>query len=164
MEALLLAACLAALLHAAAHDVAARTIPHRTCLALAAAGLGLRLADGTLLPGLLAAFAALGLGFALWRAGFWGGGDAKLLAAAALAVPPAAVPGLILATALAGGLLALGYLAGPRLAPAPPPRPAGFLGRALRAEAWRLRRRGPLPYGVALALGAAFILLAPNPA
>ena len=38
-------------------------------------------------------------------------------------------------------------------------RPGALPARALRAEAWRIRRRGPLPYGVAIALGTFFTLL-----
>jgi prepilin peptidase CpaA len=149
----------------AAHDLAARTIPDRANLALLACGLALRAADGTLLPwGLVAALAVFGLGFLAWRAGAMGGGDVKLLAAVALLVPPAAVPSLLLAVALAGGLLAATYLLAHRLArPAPAgPRPQGLLARAARAEAWRISRRGPLPYGVAIAAGAVFALFHPG--
>lgn len=145
---------------AALHDIAARTIPNRLCLAVAGAGLLARVLMGDLLPGLLAAGLVFLLGWASWRCRAMGGGDVKLLAACALLVPPAATPGLVLAVALAGGLLALAYLglrpwvAAPALA-----RPAALLARARRAETWRIRRRGPLPYGVAIALGTFFTLL-----
>ena len=33
-------------------------------------------------------------------------------------------------------------------------RPNGFLGRALRAERWRLSRGVALPYAVAIAIGS----------
>ena len=46
-----------------------------------------------------------------WRQGWIGGGDVKLLSACALLVPPASVPELVLTTAIAGGVLALFYLA-----------------------------------------------------
>jgi len=165
MDHVLLTVALLALLAAAVRDVAARTIPHAACATLAAVGLGLRFAEGTALAALAAALLVLAAGIALWHVGCWGGGDAKLLAAAALAVPPSGVPGLLLATALAGGALAAGYLFAARLAAAAPPlapapRGTGLLRRALRAERHRLRRRGPLPYGVAIAAGAAFSLLA----
>ncbi len=96
-----------------------------------------------------------------------GGGDVKLLAAAALLLPPRLVPGYVLAVALAGGVLGLLYLGlgallrrrAPR---ATPRRPATLLRRALRAEAWRIRRRGPLPYGCAIAAGALFAVLQPG--
>ena len=59
------------------------------------------------------------LGWAAWRCRVMGGGDVKLLAACALLAPPAAVPGLVLAVALAGGVLALAYLALQPLVPVP---------------------------------------------
>jgi prepilin peptidase CpaA len=94
-----------------------------------------------------------------WRRGWMGGGDVKLLGAAALRVPPYAVPGMLMATALAGGVLALFYLvARRRLARPGGPRPSSLLLRALRAERWRLRRGGPMPYAVAIACGVFFVL------
>ncbi|WP_431267970.1 prepilin peptidase [Dankookia sp. P2] len=153
-----------ALLAAALHDVAARTIPNRLSLAIACAGLAARGLAGDLLPSLVAAGLVFLLALAAWRCRVMGGGDVKLLTACALLAPPAAVPGLLLAVALAGGLLALGYLVLRPLVPVPasapvPARPAPLLARARRAEAWRIRRRGPLPYGVAIALGTFFTLL-----
>jgi prepilin peptidase CpaA len=153
-----------ALVAASLHDIAARTIPNRLCLALACLGLLARALAGDLLPGLLAAGLVFLLALLAWRCRVMGGGDVKLLAACALLPPPAAVPSLVLAVALAGGLLALAYVALPLLLPAPAPapaltRPIALAARALRAEAWRIRRRGPLPYGVAIALGTFFTLL-----
>jgi prepilin peptidase CpaA len=97
---------------------------------------------------------------ALAMRGWLGGGDVKLAAALAVGLPPAATWDFITATVLAGGLLGLGYLAGPHFAPRP--RPAGTarpLARILAIETWRLRRGGPLPYGVAIAAGGIFVLL-----
>ena len=149
-----------ALVAAALHDIAARTIPNGLCLAIACAGLLARALAEELLPGLLAAGLVFLLGWAAWRCRVMGGGDVKLLAACALLAPPAAVPGLVLAIALAGGLLALAYLGLRPVVPVPAlARPAPLLARARRAEAWRIRRRGPLPYGVAIALGTFFTLL-----
>jgi prepilin peptidase CpaA len=149
-----------ALVAAALHDIAARTIPNGLCLAIACAGLLARALAEELLPGLLAAGLVFLLGWAAWRCRVMGGGDVKLLAACALLAPPAAVPGLVLAVALAGGLLALAYLGLRPVVPVPAlARPAPLLARARRAEAWRIRRRGPLPYGVAIALGTFFTLL-----
>ncbi|TDH59611.1 peptidase A24 [Dankookia rubra] len=149
-----------ALLAAALHDIAARTIPNGLNLAIACAGLAARALAGDLLPGLVAAGLVFLLALAAWRCRVMGGGDVKLLAACALLASPAAVPGMVLAVALAGGVLALAYLGLRPLVPAPAPaRPAPLLARARRAEAWRIRRRGPLPYGVAIALGTFFTLL-----
>jgi prepilin peptidase CpaA len=149
-----------ALVAAALHDIAARTIPNGLSLAIACAGLLARATANELLPGLVAAGLVFLLGWAAWRCRVMGGGDVKLLAACALLAPPAAVPGLVLAVALAGGVLALAYLALQPLVPVPAlARPGALPARALRAEAWRIRRRGPLPYGVAIALGTFFTLL-----
>jgi prepilin peptidase CpaA len=157
--ALLLVAAL--LLYAALHDIAARTIPDLVPGALAAAGIVLRLLAGDLLAGLAAAAIVFALtAFAWWR-GWMVGGDVKLLAATALVVAPASVPGFVLAVALAGGVLAMTYLfLGRFLTIRNGPRPSSLPRRALRAEAWRIGRRGPLPYGVAIAAGAIFTLAA----
>ncbi|MDO9709132.1 prepilin peptidase [Paracraurococcus lichenis] len=160
MALLALAPALALLLAAALHDIAARTIPNAASLAIALAGLAARALAEEALPGLAAALAVFLLAWLAWRCRVMGGGDVKLLAACALLVPPAAVPSLVLATAIAGGLLGLAYLALRPLLPAPAAaRPGGLPGRALRAEAWRIRRGGPLPYAVAIALGTFFTLL-----
>ncbi|MFL5333172.1 MAG: peptidase A24, partial [Geminicoccaceae bacterium] len=84
----------------------------------------------------------------------------KLLASGGLLVAPASIPTMLLATALAGGVLCLPYLPGRALFAAPAAgRPSGFLARVLRCERWRLRRRGPLPYAVAIVAGTMFALL-----
>lgn len=150
-----LALCLASL-----HDIAARTIPNALSLAIAALGLAAHLLAGDAPPALLAALGVFLLGILAWRCGVMGGGDVKLLAACTLLAGPATAPDLLLAVALAGGVLALVYLGlRPLLAPPAARRPASLLARALRAEAWRIRRGGPLPYAVAIGLGTFFTLL-----
>jgi prepilin peptidase CpaA len=145
---------------AALHDVAARTIPNwipATLAICALAPLLLAPAVGARLAAASVLFAAAVL---LWRCGLLGGGDAKLLGAAGLLVPPDRVGGMVLVTGLSGAVLALPYLAcRGRIAARPPDRPAGLAARAWRAERFRLRRGGPLPYGVAIAAGAASGLL-----
>lgn len=143
-------------------DLARRIIPDGISGGVLLAGIGLRLADGAAAVWLWSAAAALLTFMALalvWRWGLIGGGDVKLLAASVLLVPPAAVPALLLWTSLAGGVLALVYLAAGAVARrrghrsgARPPRT--ILHRVLRIEAWRLRRHGGLPYGCAIAAGA----------
>lgn len=145
---------------ASAHDLAARTIPGLTCVAIALLGLLARDLAGELAPGVAAAGAVFAGAFLCWRRGWLGGGDVKLLGATALAVPPASVPALLAATAIAGAWLALAYLAARRFVTAPGgPRPRGLVARALRAERWRIARGGPLPYAVAIALGMAVVAL-----
>ena len=156
----LLLLALAMLATAAMHDVMARTVPNRLAASLAATGLGLQAIQGSLLFGTLAALAVFFAAVLCWRRGWMGGGDVKLLGATALLVPPASVPALVAAISLFGGALALIYLlARHRVTTSHIGLPRGLVARAIRAERWRLRRGGPLPYAVAIACGAAFIIL-----
>jgi prepilin peptidase CpaA len=156
------AAISALLLLAAWRDVVARIIPNRIALTIAVLGLTLRSTGGwtpLLLSAATAALLFTGLLLLALR-GWLGGGDVKLAAAVAMGLPPTATWDFLNATVLAGGILGLGYLAGrrfiPRLRPAGAGRPAA---RILAIEARRLRRGGPLPYGVAIAAGGILMLL-----
>jgi prepilin peptidase CpaA len=158
---LLLPLGLLLILAAALHDVAARTIPNRIALAVALLGLIRHGIAGDLHWAFLAAGIVFLLCLIAWRLGAMGGGDVKLLAACALLATPTAVPDLILMTALAGGVLSVIYIVARRLVPPPAaPRPETLFRRLLRAEAWRMRRGGPLPYGVAILGGAILTLTA----
>ena len=153
----LLAAAL--LILAAGCDILTRLIPNAIPAALAVLGLGLRLIDGSWPWALLAGGIVFGLCFLCWLRGWMGGGDVKLLGACALLVPPLSVFPMVTMVGIAGGVLAFLYLAARRLVPRPAPlpaalRPHGFLGRALRAERWRLSRGAALPYAVAIAIGS----------
>ncbi|WP_048860048.1 prepilin peptidase, partial [Acidisphaera rubrifaciens] len=110
-------------------DLARRIIPDGISCGVLLAGVGLRLVEGAAAAvWLWAAGAALLTFMALalvWRWGLIGGGDVKLLAASVLLVPPASVPALLLSTSLAGGVLALIYLAAGAVARRRGPRPAG---------------------------------------
>ncbi len=140
-------------------DWAIRLVPNRIPIAIAAIGLVLRAAEGTLLTGLLAAATVFSLAVLCWRQGWIGGADVKLFTAGTILVTPGSAAGFILVSCLAGGVLAVAYAAVSCLVPAPSPnRPTGRLRRYLRLEQRRLRRRGPLPYATAIAAGAAFIL------
>lgn len=161
----ILTATVALLCGASLNDVAVRTIPDSISLGIVAIGVALRLIDGALLPGLVAAAAVFALGALCWRCGWLGGGDAKLLAACALLVRPVQVPQLVLATALVGGVLACLYLALRRMTmsfgiPVHTGRSRALAIRICRAEWWRTRRRGSLPYGCAIAAAATFTLFA----
>ncbi len=148
-----------ALLVAALHDVAARTIPNEIPLVVAVLGLGLRFLQGDLLWGLLALLLVFTLAVIAWRARVMGGGDVKLLAACALLPAPASVADMMVAIALSGGVLSLFYLVFRGRRPLPiPARSPNLIARALRAEVWRLRRGGPLPYGVAIFAGTLLTL------
>ena len=149
------------LLAASLHDIIARTVPNWMALALAVLGLALRSVDGTLPGGMLAGTSVFVAAAIAWRRGWMGGGDVKLLGAAALVVPPSGVVNFIIAVSLTGSVLALLYLLARRLVPTPnaAARPRTLPARALRAECWRIRRGGPLPYACAIAAGGLFILL-----
>ncbi len=158
-----LAAGVALLLAAALHDIAARTVPNGMALALAIAGLLSRIADGTILMSVVAGLSVFLAATVCWRRGWMGGGDVKLLGAVATMVPPHAVFSLLAFIAFAGGGLALIYLAGRRRAgkrrtETPGRRPSGLPARVLRAESWRMRRGGPLPYACAIAAGVLITL------
>jgi prepilin peptidase CpaA len=143
------------LLGALLHDVAVRTIPNWIPAGLAIAGLVLRVQQGNAIAGIGIALLLLIVLGALWLRGFIGGGDMKLIPAVAFVLPPSGVPAFVLSVAVAGGILALFYLALSFLVPRPGPgRRHGFLARMLKAEVWRMHRRGPLPYAVAVAVGA----------
>lgn len=153
-------ASVAILLAAAMHDVIARTVPNWMAITLAVLGIASRILHGSILIGFGAAFAVFMLAAICWRRGWLGGGDVKLLGAAALVVPPGDVPGFISAVALAGAVLALIYLIAKRVTAAPAPRrPDRLAARALRVERWRIHRGGPLPYAFAIAAGFLFIVL-----
>ena len=150
---------------AACHDIVARTVPNGLPLAIASAGLLAQAAfslmgAGNLLLSLGLALLVFVVAALLWRRGLMGGADVKLFGAAALLVPPIAVPTMVAASTIAGGLLGLVYLAARRRLPRPPPdKPHGMLARVIRTERWRLRRGGPLPYAVAIAAGVVFVVI-----
>jgi prepilin peptidase CpaA len=144
------------------HDCAVRTVPNLICALLLLCGIALRLIGGDPGHGLLAGAIVFAVCALVWRFGWLGGGDVKLLAAAAVFEPPYLVPEMVLYTSLAGGLLAVLYLIAGKLVPRPAAsRPNGMLGRIARCELWRLHRRGPLPYAAAIAAGGICATLSP---
>jgi prepilin peptidase CpaA len=142
------------LLIAACSDVASMTIPNWVSAALAAAFPLVALITGmplaTIGLHLLCGVAILAIGFLLFQLNIFGGGDAKLIAAAAVWTGFAAFGSFILWTALAGGVLALTLLiARWRIKPADT-RPA-FVNRLLKV-------RSGVPYGVAIMTGGLMVL------
>jgi prepilin peptidase CpaA len=157
-------ACLALLLFAAWHDVIARTIPNWIPAALALIAIVKLSHEAALWTVVVEAALLFGASLLLWVFGLLGGGDAKLLGAVGLLVPHGRIAAAIGMIALAGGVLALPYLAcRGRIARPAAVRPAGLAARAWRAERFRLRRGGPLPYAVAIAVGTGFGLLGGAP-
>lgn len=130
-------------------DLRRREIPDWSTLGLVALFLVLQVYRGhwqAIGEGLLVAVAVFGAGVGLFRFGWLGGGDVKLMAALALWAGPAGILQFVLLTSFAGGPLSLACLA---------------------ASAWRRRDRPArlcsrvaVPYGVAIALGAVPTILA----
>jgi prepilin peptidase CpaA len=148
-------------------DMATRTIPDRISIGLVCLGIANRLLVG--LSGLAISVAVALVLFSLLVVahgrGLLGGGDVKLAAATALGLPPEAIYRFIVATSMAGGVLALIHLA-LRFAlrgfstARPPPRGAWLPRRIFAAERWRIAQHGTLPYGIAIACGGIFAVLA----
>lgn len=94
---------------------------------------------------------ALGMGMVFFALGWLGGGDAKLVAAAALWAGPGAVWVFVLAAALAGGAVTLALLFFRKLP----------LPESLASQKWIARlhdHEAGVPYGAALAAGALYAL------
>jgi prepilin peptidase CpaA len=152
--------CVLLLMGSGLHDLIARSIPNAIPAAIALLGAATRLLNGEVVGALVAGVLISVAAVFCWRRGWLGGGDVKLLAAAAIALPPVSVLPFIAAVAIAGGLLALIYLAArPLTFSHPASRPAGLFARALRVERWRIGRGGPLPYACAIAAGFVFAIL-----
>lgn len=113
-------------------------------------------------PSIALGLEAIGCGLAvflvgalLFARGYLGGGDVKLLAAAALWAGPAGIANLLVLTGLFGGVLALFLMVptGSRIAAAA----RGALGAAVLETA--IARH--VPYGVAIAAAAVIVVLFP---
>ncbi len=144
----------AAMAFAGAMDLFTMTIPNRVSLALIA-GFAVAAAFAGAPPAMIFNHVAagalfLGLGIFMFSMRWLGGGDAKLLAAAALWLGfESLFPYLTLVTIL-GGALAVALLSFRSVAP-----PVWLMG-----QEWALRlhdRHGGIPYGIALAGAALWI-------
>jgi prepilin peptidase CpaA len=152
--------CACMILAASLHDIVARTIPNGLALALAAAGIAVSVLDGHIYGSLLTACGVFLAAAVIWRRGWMGGGDVKLLGACALGIAPGSVLTFIAAVAIAGGVLAVLYLVARSLVSmSRRQRPDGLIARAVRVERWRICRGGPLPYACAIAAGVLFVNL-----
>lgn len=152
---LLLAALLcvfpALVIAGALSDVTTMTIPNWISAALIVAFFPAAFAGG--LPiGEVAAhvgvgFVALLLGMVMFALRWIGGGDAKLMAGAAMWLGLAGAPQFLLWTGLTGGLFALLLMQA---------RAVGqvYVGRAPRWVGRLLEPKGDIPYGVAICVGA----------
>jgi len=139
---------------AAAMDLFTMTIPNRIAAVMvvaffplaALAGLGFSDMAWHVAAGLL----MLGIGILLFIPGWFGGGDAKLMAAIALWVGFESLFPYVLYVALTGGFIASAFAAVRAV-----PLPRIFLGQpwALRLH----RHEAGIPYGLALAAGALLV-------
>jgi prepilin peptidase CpaA len=137
------------LIYAACSDVATMTIPNWVSIALAAlyplAALASGASFGEIGAHVLFGFGVLLIAFVMFQFGILGGGDAKLISAAAVWTGAGAFAPFVLGTAIAGGVLALVLLiARARVRPGET-RPA-FVNRLLTPK-------GGVPYGVAIMTG-----------
>lgn len=152
---LFLAAFALLLIWAACCDVATMEIPNRiSVIAVALYPLAALISGATwqdILIHLGVGFGALVLFWSLFMIGLFGGGDAKLMAAAIVWTGPdiSATGGFLLWTCIAGGLLALiAIVARKRFKP--DPKLPSFVNRFLSEQ--------HLPYAVAIAAGGIFVL------
>lgn len=149
-------------------DLAFRTVPNWASAVILACGVAARLVTGDLGTSLGYTAVLFGCLYACWRLGALGGGDVKLLTACAILVPAGLVPALVLAVAVAGGVLGFSYLGLGLVARQAHRSIASFDGlcrpmsgfsRIAQAELSRVRQRGPLPYACAIAAGCVFTLI-----
>ncbi len=143
------------LVASAGWDLASFTIPNFITATLLAAFALFAVAAGLALPvigwHLLAGLAGLVLGFAMFAMGWIGGGDAKLFAGVALWLGFGDLLSYALIASICGGGLTLAIMLLRQV-----PLPA-----LLARQGWILRlhdARSGIPYGVALAAGAFFLL------
>lgn len=139
---------------AGAMDLLTMKIPNRISALVVLAFFPLALLAGMgawdILYHVAAGLAVLALGVLLFIPGWFGGGDAKLMAAIALWIGPESLFPFIFYVALAGGMIATAFASARSV-----PLPRVFLG-----EAWALRlhrRDAGIPYGIALAAGALLV-------
>ncbi len=159
LEAVALAVLVAALVAAAVSDIRRYLIPNRYPIAISVAYLvyaaGQPLEQS--LWGLAAGVVAFVLCAALFAAGVFGGGDAKLFSATALWAGPALAAPFVFYTVIAGGALALAWLTPfRRLMPAAPQSTTQNESGA-GAAGLRSRLHQPTPYGAAIAAGGLYV-------
>jgi len=143
-------------------DVATRLISNKICFTIAIVGIGGHLLiDPRLLPSSIVISAALFLLLLLmYRRGWIGGGDVKLLAALTIGLPITQLGSFFMLTAMIGGILAVMHLMMRRLPyPTIPPAGSSLIRRVYAVERWRNLRHAPLPYGVAIAGSGIWIIL-----
>lgn len=141
------------LVWAAVSDFTRYIIPNRLCAAIVL----LYPAWAMLSPqtdwagAILVALAVFAIGAALFGAGLMGGGDVKLMAAAALWAGPMLVLPFLFITAAAGGVLALVMLS--PFGMLIPHAPTALFRDGIRPK----RAKQSMPYGIAIAASGLFV-------
>ena len=102
--------------------------------------------------GVVVAGTTLAAGFGLFAKGYFGGGDIKMVSAAALWAGPKLILPMLFVISIAGGALALLFLAFHWMQRR---RATAGVDASLTAGAYAARAR--LPYGVAIAVGAGLV-------
>jgi prepilin peptidase CpaA len=161
--------CTALLLAAGVADTCWRRIPNALTVALLVCGAAVSALDPAgprLMSSVAAAGLVLAIGLTAWRLRLCGGGDAKLATAAAAWVGFSRLPSFAVATALAGGAVAVLVYAltwadarrvtRANLIPLPPP---GSLAPVTVPSI----RHVSVPYGAAIAAGALYAVLGGSP-
>jgi prepilin peptidase CpaA len=146
-------------------DIATRTIPDMLSVTILVIGCIARAVHGpsAVVVSLAIALCVFALLLFAFARGFIGGGDVKIITAIVIGLSPVETFRFITATALAGGLLAGAYLLlSCYRQTLPKCKQSSLVTRILTIEAWRMRRRKSLPYGVAIAAGSATLLLHPG--
>jgi prepilin peptidase CpaA len=141
----LIAFVVLALIAAAIEDTLRLRISNATCLALFGAALvamGIHGFSTSLWQNWAIAIAILAIGTPAFSAGWFGGGDVKLLSAIGLWINLRAVIGLISAVFIIGGVVALIYI---------------FARRFTRSAQATKSRDHRVPYGLAIVAGAVFV-------
>lgn len=153
-EAVVLTVLPGAVAFAAAMDLLTMKIPNRISVLMVLAFFPLALLAGldawAIADHVAAGVLMLLLGVLLFIPGWFGGGDAKLMAAIGLWIGADNLMAYMLYVALAGGLIAAAFFSA-RSVPLP---------RVLLGEAWALRLHRHdtgIPYGLALAAGALLV-------
>jgi prepilin peptidase CpaA len=145
---------------AAWDDFWARRIPNALPLSIGALALVQLIPAGDPHPALwtiIAAAVVFAIAFVQWRLGLLGGGDAKLLAAAALLVGYHDLFRFLFLMSVCGAVIALAVLAASRLG-GPSPLLLPFPGAATKSA------RPSIPYGTAIAAAAVWVLIQQYPA
>ncbi|MAS87633.1 MAG: hypothetical protein CMH30_06620 [Micavibrio sp.] len=149
--------------YAAWHDVASLTIHNGTvvtimltfaaCFCLNTYAVYIGVLDHSLFASLADHIVSMGIVFAicffLFCTGTFGGGDAKMATALALWIPLIAIPAFVMVMALVGGVLGLVALALRKRSFLKPHNETGWIAALSRGES-------TVPYGIALAIAAAY--------